>query len=401
MSIARNHGTVVKSATGGGQGPPISQREAMVAHRRSFANLLDVVEKEAAMPGDQVVYWDPMGFSNSRRQPIDLKSRLYDKFKPAFEKFNALQRKGHSVKDAADEVAKAVGTSSFSLPIFFTPDVRITDQEDTPLADMMTRSAVQENQIKVDRLSSLGSASSFDEPSGSGENWPENDDTYTAETYNVDSYGRRNNVTDFVQLSANTLRSTRALTEEAQVTAIRQYEEAQIITGTGSVDTGVSAADSNGFSGLADHAATESNTTDASGATITLSDVRDHIESLRRRGVNRDNILHVTDHKTFKDLQNALQDFTRYESPGDELSFGFQALEIDGTPILESHGSPYTDNERLFTSFDASVHYMAMLQDVTMHPLARDSPQEEFATDAYGVLVSEAPDRVEVTHNLA
>lgn len=403
MSLARNHGTVVKSATGPGHAG-ISAREAQVAHRRSFANLLDVVEKEAGMPGDEVVYWDPMGFSNSRRQPIDLKTRLYEKFKPVYDKFNTLQRRGQSVKRAVEEVSKEMGTGDYSMPIFFTPDVRITDVQDTPLADMLTRAAVQENQIKVDHISTIGSADSFNEPGSAGgteENWPENDDTTANYTYNVDSYGRRNNVTDFVQLSANTLRSTRALTEEAQVTAIRQYEEAQYIEGQGTVDADLSGADPEGEKGLTDYANDESNTSDAAGATITLSDVRDHIESLRRRGVNRDNILHVTDHKTFKDLQNATDDFTRYESPGDELSFGFQALSVDGTPILESHGSPYTDGERLFTSFDASVHYVAMLQDVTMHPLARDSPQEEFATDAYGVLVSEDKTRIEVTHNLA
>lgn len=400
MSLARNHGEVVKSATGPGA-PPISQREVVAAHRRSFGNLLDAVEKNAAMPGDQVVYWDPMGFSNSRREPIDLKTKMWERFKEPFKRFNALQRQGQSVKRAVEEVAKTTNTSDFSLPIFFTPDVRITQQEDTPLADMMTRTAVQENQIKVDHLSSLGAASSFDEPTGSGENWPENEDTYTNYTYNVDSYGRRNFVTDFVQLSANTLRSTRAITEQAQVMAIRQYEEGQLVNGQGTIDGGVTANDSNGWKGLTDYANDESNTTDAGAATITISDVRDNIEALRRRGANRDNILHITDHKTFKDLQNALQDFTRYESPGDDLSFGFQALEVDGTPVLESHGAEYTDNERIFVSFDASVHYMAMLQDVTMHPLARDSPQEEFATDAYGVLVSEDKTRIEALYDLA
>lgn len=399
MSVTRNHeSNVVKSAGAGGG---INAREAKVAHKRAFLDLFDTVSKEAGLPGDQVPYWDPMGFLNSRGEAVDLKTPLYDKFEGAFERFNDMQRNGHSVKDAAEEVAKQVGTTSFSLPIFFTPDVFITDQQDTPLADMMARSAVQENQIKVDELQDTGDASSFSEPSGGGENWPENDDTYDNLTYDVVSYGRRNNVTDFVQLSANTLRSTRALTEEAQVRAIRQYEEGQVIVGKGNVDTGVSANDSNGFDGLADHAASEGNTTDAAGATITISDVRDHIEALRRRGTSRENILHVTDHKTFKDLQNDIQDFTRYDSPADDLSFGFQTLEVDGTAIMESHGSPYTDGERLFTSFDASANYMAMLQDVTMHPLARDSPQEEFATDAYGTLVSEAPSRIEVTHNLA
>jgi len=399
MSVARNHKSgVVKSAGAGGE---INNREAQVAHRRCFHNLMDEVQKGAGLPGDQVPYWDPMGFLNSRGEALDLKTPLFKKYQEAFETFNRMQREGHAVKDAAEEVSKQIGTTSYSMPIFFTPDVFITDEEDTPLADMMARTAVQENQIKVDEITETGDAASFAEPSGGGETWPENDDTTANLTYDVVSYGRQNSVTDFLQLSASTLRSHRALTEEQQVRAIRQYEEAQLIVGKGNVDTGVTANDSSGFDGLTDLAASEGNTTDAAGATITIDDVRRQIESLRRNGTARDNILHVTDHKTFRDLHTDLTDFTRYESPGAELDFGFETLMIDGTPVMESHGSPYTDGERLFTSFDASAHYMGMLQDVTMHPLARDSPQEQFATDAYGTLVSESPSRVEVTHNLA
>ncbi len=42
-----------------------------------------------------------------------------------------------------------------------------------------------------------------------------------------------------------------------------------------------------------------------------------------------------------------------------------------------------------------SAHYMAMLQDLTVKPLAKVGPQEQFATDAYGTFVSKAPDKVQ------
>ena len=393
-SIVKNHDTrQVKSAQGS-----INSREAQVAHRRCFGNFVERATKSAGMPGDQVPYWDPMGFLNSRGEAIEAKSTMFEKWEGAFKQFNELARQGYPLQEAAKEVTKAIDRTSYSLPIFFTPDVFISDQEDLPLADMMARTAVQEDTIQVDELTAVGSASQFDEAS----NWPENDDTYNNLEYSVASYGRRNEVTDFVQLAANTLRSTRALTEDQQVEAIRRYEERQMIRGKGNA-TGVTGNDTgtNAWEGITDFASSDGTTNDKTSSTITRSDVRDAIRDLRRKGASRDDILHVTDHKTFQDLQEDVQDFTMYESPADDFSFGFQALSIDGTMVLESHGSPNSDGSRLFTSFDASAHYMAMLQDVTMHPLARDTPTENFATDAYGVLVSESPGRTHLHYNLA
>lgn len=381
-----------------GRATDINNREAQVAHNRAFGDYVAKQTEATGMPGDQAVYWDPMGFLNSRQQAISAKGQMMEKWRPVYEEFNSLMREGIPFGRAAEKAIteKAVDTTSFSLPVFFTPDVYIQDEQDLPAADMLARTAVQENQVDVDELDSTGSASQFAEGATS---WPENDDSYSNHSYSVVSYGRQNEVTDFVQLSANTLRSTRALTEDQQVRAIRQYEEAQIFQGTGS-KSGVTGNDSNGFSGLSD-LADSGNHTDESGGAITVSKVRDQIRGLRRDGASRSDIVHFTDHKTFQDLQEDLDDFTRYESPSDELSFGFTALEIDGTPVMETHGTPNSSSNRMLFSFDASAHYLAMLQDVTMHPLARDAPSEKFATDAYGVLVSESPTRIQVLNNLA
>ena len=393
-SIVKSHERGVTKAAPGG----INTREAQVAHKRSFGDLVEKAAAAGGLPGDQVPYFDPMGFLSSRGEAINLKDKMFQKWAPVYDEFNELAAEGYSIRDAAEKAitSKAVDRTSYSLPIFFTPDVYITDEEDLPLADMLARTAVQEDTVKVDELTETGDASQFDEGAA---NWPENDDTYSNLTYDIKSYGRQNSVTDFVQLAANTLRSTRALTEDQQVRAIRQYEERQLIVGQAS-NVDATANDANGFQSLSD-LADGGNVSDETGGNITLSKARDQIRALRRDGASRDNIVHVTDHKTFQDLQEDIQDFTRYDTPSDDLSFGFQALDIDGTMVMESHGSPNVSNERMFTSFDASANYMAMLQDVTMHPLARSSPEETFATDAYGTLVSESPSRIQVLHGLA
>ena len=386
-SIVKNHTGVVKSA-----GESINQREVQVAHRRAFGGFVDRVNKEAGLPGEKAFYWDPMGSRTGGRNngtAINARSTMFDKWKGVFKRFNELAADGWPLSEAAKEVSKSVDRTSFSLPVFFTPDVFITDTEDLPVADAIARAAIQQDEVKVDERIDTGETERFAE----GTDWNAASDTYAQHEYEVESYGRRDDVTDFVQLAANTLRSTRALTEDNMVESIRKYEERQILQGT--------SHDAAGFSGFLDFAG-NGGELESAVENIDKTAVRDANRYLRRNGASRDNIVHVTDHLTFQEVQESegLEDLTRYESPGPDLSFGFQTLDIDGTPIMETHGLPDTENERYFISYDASAFYMAMLQDVTMHPLARDSPTEEFAVDAYGTLVGESPTRVHAYENV-
>jgi len=390
---------VVKASTGRGE---LSKKEQTEAHEAAFGPLLDTVSKETGLPGDEVLYRDLMGFHSGGR-PVDLVSKMYDRvWSDLFTEFNHKVRKGASIYDATREVIKAADTSQFSLPIFVSPDVNITDREDTPFADMVARVAINEDTYKTDELTAHGSVERFYEPgtnSGTKETWASNDDTYATHSYDVVPYGRQTAVTDFLQLATNTLRSQRSVTEEALARSVRHYEEAQAFQGTGSV-TGISGNDSNGFSGLPDLAAA-GNVTDESSASISTSKVRSDIKTLRRNGAEYDNIVFYTDHATFDDLKDEVDDFVRYTSPGDGLDFGFRALNIDGVPVMETHGCPDSSGSRLFIGADMATVNMAMLQDVTMHPLAQTDPQEDIAVDAYGVLAASAPnDRIVVRHSL-
>jgi len=383
----------------------ITQKDVDAAHHTAFGNLHDVIENAYAVKGDELPYWDPFGWMDSGvgRQPIDLRKNMMAFWRPVFDGINDMIRRDRrtNLGYAAEKVIeKELQRSSFSLPIFFTPDVYRTSTEDTPIADSVARVAIQEDQVKLDEETDIGTAGSFTETG----TWPENDDTYRSDTFDVVSYGRQNKVSDFVQLAAQGLRSTRALTEEAQVASVRQYEERQVLVGkaTNLDTTGtVAANDASGFDGLPD-IVPAANVKDATGAAMTISRVRENIKELRRQArASRETIAHFTDHTTFEDLKSDLTEFTRYDSPDDTLEFGFDAIVIDNTPVFETHALPDADADRIFASGDMASLQMGMLQDVTMHPLARDAPQEEFATDAYGTAVARTNELAVYFENLA
>lgn len=382
---------VVKARKGPGE---ISAKGSDAAHHSAFGNIHEVIEKNHGIPGDEMPYWDPYGHMpiGTGRQTIDLKKGMMNFWRPVFDEMNEMMKSDRrtNLGYAAEKVIeKQLGRSSFSIPIFFTPEVYRTSTEDTPFADSIPRVAIMEDSVKVDEETDVGSVESFD--GESSETWPENDDTYGNYTYDVYSYGRQNAVSDFVQLAAQGLRSTRALTEAAQVAAVRQYEERQFLIGRATeLDTAgsVAANDANGYLGLPD-IIPGNNVTDAAGASMTIQKVRQANKVLRREArASRENIMHFTDHTTFEDMKSDLTEFTRYDTPGDTLDFGFDAIIIDNTPIMETHALPDTDGDRIFVSVDMASHYAGMLQDVTMHPLARDAPEETFAIDAYGTLVA-------------
>jgi hypothetical protein len=390
--------TTVKSAGG-----DISAKEKQHAITAAgFDELFKRVEEEVGLPGDSVLYHDPMGFrtsgpsadvsedvSKAAASPVHYPSDMFEEvWSDAFSLFNQEQRKGAELREAAKTVSKALDRTNYSMPLFVSPEVYISSGENLPLADMLAREAVQEDTIDADEQTDVGSVSQFDE----GGAYPTADDTYSNHSYDVVSYGRESEVTDFVQLAAGSLRSTRSVTEEAMMRAVRQYEERQIIQGTNN--------DANGFRGFSD-LVTTANTTDASGSALSVDDIYTQNQTLERSGADMDNIVHVTTHKNFTDLQKELTDYTRYESPGETLGFGFRALDVGGTPVMKSHGVNNTSGSRDLWSLDASGWYMGMLQDATLHPLAKTGPSETFAVDSYGVLVGEGVEHLARVENLA
>lgn len=395
-----SQGSVVAKSSTSKRGS-ISKKEQVEAHEAAFGSLLEDVEKETELPGDEVVYHDPMGFTQNGENTVDMRSKMYKSvWSDAFDHFNAKVRKGSNVYEAVESVCKAIGRANFSLPIFVSPDVSITDQRQTPTADMVARIAIQEDTYKVDEQTDHGEAERFYEPgsnAGTDETWVENDDSYSTHTYDVVPYGRQTSVTDFLQLSAQTLRSSQAITEEALIRSQRFYEENQVLRGNGTASE-FAGNDPNGFPGLPDLVRDETaQIDDVSASSASIGMVRDHVEGIRRDGANYDDIVTITDHVTFGELKDDVDDVLRYQSPGDSLDFGFQALNVDGTAVVESHGVPTADGDRFLATVDMSEIGMAMLQDATLHPLARTSPEEDIAVDSYGTLAVSSTERIRYT----
>lgn len=388
---------VVKSKDSGHIGSPT------YAHYAAFGNLFDAVRKDVGDPDlDRVLYSDPMGFRTRggvRKNAVHMPSRMWsgvgdaDGWDAAYDLWNRLKPGGRvDLFEAAREVKKALDRTTFSLPLFVSPEVYLSTRQNTPFADMAPRVAVQEDTIEADEQTGLGLVESFDE-SGPYPNADGNDnDEYANHEYDVVPYGGQREVTDFVQLAASSVRNTQSTTEEAIMRAMRQYEEAQVFQGT--------ANDAGGFDGLPDLVAAEQ-VEDMAGAQITVDDITDQMNDLEQRGAVWENIVHFTDHQTFSDLSKDLDDFTNYESPDETLSFGFQALEVHGSAVVKTHGTPNADGDREFWSVDMGAWYMGMLQDATLHPLAKTDPTETFAVDAYGCLVGEGVEHVLAMENLA
>lgn len=372
------------------------------AHYASFRDLIQEVQKSTGNPDQKTaIYSDPAGFltrGQVGKNTVHYPSEMWQGpdgspgWKDVYKAWNELRPGADmSLFEAQFEIKKAMSTGNFSLPIFVSPDVYVSSGQNTPLADMMARVATQEDQIDADEQTAVGSVSSFSETG----TYTNNDDTYANHTYNVQPYGGEREVSDFVQLAAQTLRSTRSTTEEALMRAMRQYEEAQIIRGTNN--------DGSGFDGFEDLISTSSpnNEINLNGSTISIDDVYDAETKLEREGANLDSVVHVTAHQVYTDLKKELDDFTEYNDPGGDLDFGFSGIVVDGSPILKSHGVNNSGGSRDLWSVDMSGWYMGMLQDATLHPLAKTGPTETFAVDSYGVLVGEGINHLHRIKNVA
>lgn len=386
---------VIKSA-----GSNITEKEQAHAKEASFGGLFETVEQETGLPGGEVLYKDPFGWKTSGpalenslyypQKMFEGPSEESDGWKEAFTEFNKLQREGMEVREAAKQVAKAVDRTSYSLPIYVSPDVYVSSGRDTPLADSIPRVAVQSDTIQADEEIDSGTVGAFAE----GGTYPTGDGTVINHEYDIYAYGRESDVTDFVQLSASPLRSTRSFTEDQMMRSMRKYEENQMFQGTNN--------DVNGFPGLAQFVEDGTGptgldmTTDAAGAAITENSVYDAVNRLTSEGASRDRIATFLPHDLYTSLQKTLNDYTRYDTPGENLSFGFQTLDISGSPVFESHGVAAGE----MWTVDMSSLYAGMLQDTTLHPLAKTGPSESFAIDTYGALVAEGVSHITQTTGL-
>lgn len=341
---------------------------------------------------DGAIYWDPAGFK--AKKPVNYRDELFKSQEDLVKAFDEEQKKGFSLSESIKTVRKNYDTGDWSIPVAHIPDVYVVQPELTPIADMIPRETTDSDTVKATRETDqpsveMGTLENTSDTEGS---YPYADGAYSTKSFNVIGYGVASRLEDKMILASNQIRSTESVAEQAHMTAMRQEEERQILLGTSN--------DANGWDGFKDLGTTYESL-DMSGSDIDVKGKsRELIDEVEFQGGSRDSIVVVTDFESHRELRSELQDFTRYDMLNeDELGFGFSTLQVDGVPILKSHAinkqSNLATGDLSMVAADMSSNYMAMLQDISVKPLAKVAPQEQFATDAYGTLVSEAPSHIQ------
>jgi len=343
-----------------------------------------------------LVYKDVMGWRTNK--PVNKLDDIWEKVNKygLVEDFDQMQEEGYTLGQSVEEIQKNYDTGDWALPTYYVPEIQVLNPELTPAADLIARETVENETVNVTVESGqptqdlFGSLETTDDSEGS---YIYSDGSYREESYDVTGYGMASRLEDKLILAANALRSTESVAEQLHMNTIRQVEERQILKGQYS----------NGWDGmvdLADGDGTALSSVDTSGSIDWQTQIRELIDEVELNGGNRGDSAVFVGFETHREIRNDLQDFIRYNDVGEELGFGFETIEYDGVPILKSHALPETHSgassgDALAIAGDMGKNYMAMLQDITVKPLAKTGPQEQFATDAYGTFVSEAPEQIQ------
>jgi len=366
---------------------------------------------------DGTVYRDPGGFKSGDGAPIELqkdrfeqlarepvadlsslvKGTEYEGTPTVLNAWNALQKKGFGLGETTKEIRKNLDTGDWTLPLDIIPEIFVVNPEMLPLADMIPRVTTQDDEVVPTPLTdhptiSHGLETTNDTEGSFSYSDPTYDDTVS---FDVFGYGAATRLEDKLILASSNLRNAESSQEQAFVRAMRQEEERQLILGQANNDA-------NGFVGLDDLITnqdgevvgdlgdpTNANPEDYEDAT------RDIIDDAEYDGARRENMAVIVDFDWHKEVRNSLVSQQRYEGNVTEIGAGFEALTLDNVPIMKTNaitrvgdvGATTTNRQAYTVNFDA--HYMSMLQETQIKPLAKVAPQEQFAVDSYGCLTAE------------
>jgi hypothetical protein len=357
---------------------------------------------------DGTIYRDPMGAKTPGRRGENTITLQKDRFEqlaeePAMpdgssilEKWNDLQKKGFSVTETTREIQKNLDTGDWTLPLDIIPEVFVVQPEQLPMADMLARVATQDDEVVPTPLTDHpGISWGLETTNDSEGSYSYSDPTYDSTlSFDVVGYGAATRLEDKLILASSNVRNAESSQEQAFMRAMRQEEERQIILGTDN--------NASGWDGLNDFIADDEGDIvgdigdpDSASSDDYEQATRDIIDAAEFEGAPRSQLAVVCDFDWHKEVRKSLVSQQRYEGNITEVAAGFSAMTLDDVPILKSNAIPRVSNRADGSTYNQAytvnmdAHYLAMLQEVSMKPLAKIAPQEQFAVDAYGTLVAE------------
>ncbi len=361
------------------------------------------------------IYRDPLGLKTGG-QPVELQKNRWEQMAntplnsfaqphvagesepmSVVEKWNELQRKNYDLQDTFYEIRKSLDTGDWTLPLDIIPDVFTVNPERLPLADMIPRVSTNDDEVVATPLEdhpdfSWGLEDTAATDGDGNRVYDYQEPGYGDHTFDVLGMGAAARISDKMILASSNLRNAESAYEQAFMRGAQQELERQMILGTNN--------NSNGFQGLDDFISGGDGeivqSMDAANANPEdyETTLRYLINDAEYEGANLSQTAVVCDFDFHKKVRDAITDVTRYEPMADQ--FGVDTVfEYDGVPVWKTHAidriqdtaTDTTDTKAYTVNFDA--HYLNVLQEVSMRPLARLGPQERFGVDFYGVLTAE------------
>lgn len=274
------------------------------------------------------------------------------------------------------------GSIPVLLPSIVDKDLYDVTRKDTPLANGLIP-RVANMGLYADIIKRTALPSAVFKPEGSA--LTKTASTYTRAVAKIKYMYTPGEITGPMQVaSEQQWKSALKLEVEAAYRALKELEENTIINGnptsgtvTGSYD------DENAFTGLIQ--AITTNTTDKDGGTITVSDLRTAIRTIRL-AYGRPNLI-VTDFKTFDDIKALLQDSLRYNDTT-KIAWGITAIEFEGIPIIADVFMPSTASSKECLVLDTSSWQIRVMKEATFEEGAKTADSYAFWIKQYATLLS-------------
>jgi len=288
---------------------------------------------------------------------------------------NKLLEAGKTISKAPSMEGTTGGTFTdyALLPAWIDPSIVDRTIRETPLVKLLPRRAVKSLTYVYNILSAKAGAAFLDEDAPLSEQV----DTRTNGTVSMKYLYAVGRVTG-PALTGGMLLNLQSEDFRTKMASMNEALENEIINGNTSTNA-------NGFQGLIQSITT--NTTDASGAEITLQNIRDDVNtSFEANGLID---LCVTDGRTFGYIKGLLMDYQKnIEKPSPEMSFGIpDAFMIDGVLFIKDRYMPTTAASRRILFLDTRYVFLAVLQDYTVVQMGINNDSNKYFIKWYGSLV--------------
>jgi hypothetical protein len=310
----------------------------------------------AAGVADEETYYDPIRSVDKR---IAIGKELHSQ----------MVTKGPSM----DSTVGGTYTGYSMLPPFVDPSIVDRTMRETPLVKLLPRKAIRGRSYVYNILSAKVGAQFLAEDASLSDQ-VDTRSTGTAAMKFLYAVGRVTGVATasqtIINLMAEDLRvKTASMNEALENTIINGNATTAPLEFTGLIQT------------------ITTNTTDNSGANVTLEEVREDFNTAFEANGIID--LAVTDGYTHNYLKGLLMDFQRnVERPSGSMDFGIpDAFMFDGVLFIRDRYMPTTAASRRIIYLDSRYLFLAVLQDYTYEELAKTNDSQKYMIKWYGTLV--------------